>query len=75
MGEDLAAAVAARWRQRLGALAPSTSTGTRPNRMERTNRAFRERGGYSRSLRPDGGDSWTFPSLSSGERPLDEGRR
>jgi hypothetical protein len=40
--------------------------------MESNNRAFRERGGYYKTLHPGGGGSMDFPALSSGERPLDQ---
>jgi hypothetical protein len=40
--------------------------------MESNSRAFRERGGYYKTLHPEGGDSMEFPALNSGERPLDE---
>jgi hypothetical protein len=39
--------------------------------MESNNRAFRERGGYYKTLNPEGGASMEFPALNSGERPLD----
>lgn len=38
---------------------------------ERNNRAFRESGGYYKTLFPEGGGSMEFPALNSGERPLD----
>ena len=40
--------------------------------MERNNRAFREDGGYYKTLYPGGGGSMDFPTPSSGERPLDQ---
>lgn len=40
--------------------------------MERNNRAFRESGGYYKTLYPGGGGSMDFPALNSGERPLDQ---
>jgi hypothetical protein len=40
--------------------------------MESNNQAFRERGGYYKTLHPEGGGSMDFPALSSGERPLDQ---
>jgi hypothetical protein len=40
--------------------------------MERNSRAFRERGGYYKTLYPGGGSSMRFPALDSGERPLDQ---
>jgi SMI1 / KNR4 family (SUKH-1) len=40
--------------------------------MEKNTTRFRERGGYYVTLRPGGGVSKYFPSLASGERPLDE---
>jgi SMI1 / KNR4 family (SUKH-1) len=40
--------------------------------MESNSRAFREQGGYYKTLNLEGGDSMDFPALSSGERPLDQ---
>ena len=40
--------------------------------MESNHRASRERGGYYKSLFPEGGGSMHFPALGSGERPLDQ---
>jgi hypothetical protein len=40
--------------------------------MESNNRAFRERGGYYKTLHPGGGGSMGLPALNSGERPLDQ---
>lgn len=39
--------------------------------MEQNNRAFREQGGYYKTLDAGGGGSMAFPALDSGERPLD----
>lgn len=39
--------------------------------MESNNCAFRETGGYYKTLNPDGGSSMEFPALNSGVRPLD----
>ena len=39
--------------------------------LETNNRAFRENGGYYKTLHADGGGSMVFPALNSGERPLD----
>jgi hypothetical protein len=40
--------------------------------MESNNRSVREKGGYYMTLHPDGGAALSYPSLASGERPLDE---
>jgi|GEM_PF-2911904 len=39
--------------------------------MEHNNRAFRERGGYYKTLHPTGGTSMEIPARNSGVRPLD----
>jgi len=40
--------------------------------MEQNNQAFRESGGYYKTMNPGGGASLKFPALNSGERPLDQ---
>jgi hypothetical protein len=40
--------------------------------MESNNRNSRERGGYYKTLDPEGGGAMEFPALNSGERPLDQ---
>lgn len=39
--------------------------------MEENDAAFRERGGYYKTLHPDGGGSEEYPAANSGDRPLD----
>jgi len=43
--------------------------------QETTHREWHERGGYYRTLYETGGGKATYPSLNSGDRPLDRARR